>query len=336
MPTEIDIIPCGRYSPMSQVSGATDLIGEPPQLIGHSMMCSALPTLDTESASPGASLEVSVETASKKRKTRSPTHEHQINMFPSTASLKKRSPNKAKTRDLTHAVSDALVKAQNAQKPHSILTKSKRFQQLVKYTFDTVDTDKSGTIDENELYAGLLLIHLQLAAYAGPAACRPVTRENVGKIFRVLDWDQSGTLDQEEFMVAMTMLTSHILTRVIVQLCLTLALVPILAQYILDLSSSFAGILYMVDDAVHLTDNLYWCLNTTSDFFIPPGLKNFSVSAGEKMDAMIPDDVYDTLPMTIVSCILGMLLVPWMLVQIDGMYHGIAVRWKKKDKKKRD
>ena len=53
----------------------------------------------------------------------------------------------------------------------SILTRSQTFQSLVKWAFEQVDTDNSGTIDKKELYAGLLLIHLHLASYAGPAAC---------------------------------------------------------------------------------------------------------------------------------------------------------------------
>ena len=38
--------------------------------------------------------------------------------------------------------------------------------------FDLVDADKSGSVDEKELYSGLLLIHLKLGCYAGPAACK--------------------------------------------------------------------------------------------------------------------------------------------------------------------
>lgn len=67
------------------------------------------------------------------------------------------------TRDITNSTSFKLKS--------SFLTRSKTFQSLVNWSFDQVDTDGSGTIDKKELYAGLLLIHLHLAVYAGPAAC---------------------------------------------------------------------------------------------------------------------------------------------------------------------
>ena len=46
------------------------------------------------------------------------------------------------------------------------------FKRLSDWAFDVVDVDCSGHIDENELYAGILLIHLQLGQYAGIAACK--------------------------------------------------------------------------------------------------------------------------------------------------------------------
>jgi hypothetical protein len=58
------------------------------------------------------------------------------------------------------------------QKNSSWLTRSKYFQQAVEASFDMVDTDKSGDITLDEMYAGLLLIHLKLAVYVGAPACR--------------------------------------------------------------------------------------------------------------------------------------------------------------------
>jgi hypothetical protein len=31
--------------------------------------------------------------------------------------------------------------------------------------------EKNGQVDKNELYMGLLMVHLKLAKFAGPAAC---------------------------------------------------------------------------------------------------------------------------------------------------------------------
>jgi hypothetical protein len=50
--------------------------------------------------------------------------------------------------------------------------------------FAVVDADESGEVDEKELYSGLLLIHLKLGCYAGPAACRPVDRQRLHAVFQ--------------------------------------------------------------------------------------------------------------------------------------------------------
>lgn len=99
----------------------------------------------------------------------------------------------------------------------SWLTRTKRFRQLSNWAFDVIDTDGSGSVDEKELYSGLLLIHLKLGCYAGPAACRPVDRQRVHDIFRKMDVDQSGSLDRDEFLQVMMVLCSNVLTRVMVQ-----------------------------------------------------------------------------------------------------------------------
>ncbi len=54
----------------------------------------------------------------------------------------------------------------------SYLSRSKWFQKMSAQAFDLVDQDGSGSVDEKELYSGLLLIHLKLGSYAGPAACK--------------------------------------------------------------------------------------------------------------------------------------------------------------------
>jgi hypothetical protein len=53
----------------------------------------------------------------------------------------------------------------------NFLTSSKAFKSLCKWAFDVCDSNGTGAINETELYAGFLLVHLNLAKYAGPAAC---------------------------------------------------------------------------------------------------------------------------------------------------------------------
>ena len=54
----------------------------------------------------------------------------------------------------------------------SWLCQRKFFKDMISSSFDMVDQDNSGSIDEKELYSGLLLIHLKMGVYAGPAACK--------------------------------------------------------------------------------------------------------------------------------------------------------------------
>lgn len=68
---------------------------------------------------------------------------------------------------LANASTDSAVKMRS-----SILTRSRAFRRLTKWAFEQVESNQSGTVDKKELYAGLLLIHLKLAIYAGPAACK--------------------------------------------------------------------------------------------------------------------------------------------------------------------
>ena len=115
------------------------------------------------------------------------------------------------------------IKSQNSvtlPKPKfksSWLSRTKWFTKLSDAAFDVVDADESGEVDEKELYSGLLLIHLKLGCYAGPAACRPVDRQRVHDVFLKMDVDQSGSLDKEEFREVMMVLCSNIFTRVMVQ-----------------------------------------------------------------------------------------------------------------------
>lgn len=74
----------------------------------------------------------------------------------------------------------------------AFFTKSKVFKNMVDKAFVVIDADGSGEIDKKELYAGLILIHLRLAAYVGAAACRPASKEYVEEIFDSLDKDGTG------------------------------------------------------------------------------------------------------------------------------------------------
>jgi Ca2+-binding EF-hand superfamily protein len=106
--------------------------------------------------------------------------------------------------------------------PVSWLSRSKRFRKWCEWAFQVIDTDKSNSVDEKELYSGLLLIHLKLGTYAGPAACRPLGRERCHAVFQKMDLDGSGHLDYDEFQQVMSVLFGNIVLRVLAQWSLTI------------------------------------------------------------------------------------------------------------------
>ena len=59
------------------------------------------------------------------------------------------------------------------------MTRSRAFKALVSRAYAVCDNDKSGEVGKAELYAGLLLVHLKLAKFAGPAACYVSLRQRV-------------------------------------------------------------------------------------------------------------------------------------------------------------
>ena len=50
-------------------------------------------------------------------------------------------------------------------------TRSRFFQALVNWAYGVCDSSGMGHLNKDELYAGLLLVHVKLAKFAGPAAC---------------------------------------------------------------------------------------------------------------------------------------------------------------------
>jgi Ca2+-binding EF-hand superfamily protein len=85
------------------------------------------------------------------------------------------------------------------QTKSNFITRSSSFKRLCAYVFSICDANSTGSINATELYAGVLLVHLNLAKYAGPAACFPASRQVVDKLFEASDDDKSGGIDAAEF-----------------------------------------------------------------------------------------------------------------------------------------
>ena len=75
-----------------------------------------------------------------------------------------------------------------------ILSSEKKLTEVAKVAFDSVDTDKSGQIDGNELEK----VMVQIASDIG---ADPPTKEDVMEVLEHLDEDKSGKIDFNEFKV---------------------------------------------------------------------------------------------------------------------------------------
>jgi len=73
------------------------------------------------------------------------------------------------------------------------------FKRLTAWAFEVCDAEHSKAVDKSELYAGILLVHLQIARYAGVAACHPPGREQIYDLFDLIDWQRTGYLNEEDF-----------------------------------------------------------------------------------------------------------------------------------------
>eukprot|EP00547_Thalassionema_nitzschioides_P004382 CAMPEP_0194200360 /NCGR_PEP_ID=MMETSP0156-20130528/994_1 /TAXON_ID=33649 /ORGANISM="Thalassionema nitzschioides, Strain L26-B" /LENGTH=302 /DNA_ID=CAMNT_0038925341 /DNA_START=80 /DNA_END=988 /DNA_ORIENTATION=+ len=227
-------------------------------------------------------------------------------------------------------------KKQSTESHTSWLTRSKNFRRMSDWAFEAVDVDGSGCVDEKELYSGLLLIHLKLGTYAGPAACKPVDRERVHDIFVKRDADGSGSLDKLEFREVMSVLCGNVLTRVVVQWSLTLMIVPLVAQVLLDgFVWGFAFVwdqIMEIDQIDNLEDTVACQIHAYSDRILEH-VPDFVIQIGTRFKVvldMIPDSVWDSIPVTLISCVLGCLVVPYIIFKIDDFFQSLAENKKQK------
>jgi preprotein translocase subunit SecG len=123
----------------------------------------------------------------------------------------------------------------------SILTRTRAFERLSKWSFTVCDSDETGQIGKAELYAGILLVHINLAKYAGAAACYPPSRHVVDDLFLSADKDLSGYIEENEFLEIIKVCSVDIASRIVVYYSILILLVPYLADAIVY-------VLFHVDD----------------------------------------------------------------------------------------
>jgi Ca2+-binding protein (EF-Hand superfamily) len=332
MPHEIHLFHQKNASPISQVSGATgldDRILLPAKV--QEMLKPALPSMGSSESESLHSNRI------LHRSSSGSSHRSLDNVDPKRILF-------APIQDDWNTRSDrkqygALHDVETMQQGSNLMVRSARFERLVQYVFDVVDVDKSGKICKKELYAGLILVHLKLAAYIGSAACRPASREYVEEIFDKLDVDKNGFLSRKEFRVAMMMFCSQVVSRVILQICMTLVIVPFLAKYVLDIWNDVMTLAQIVLAGVkdaELMSNRFWVfLCSVLNCIVPAGIKSICLNCTSKLFEVIPAGAWDALPLTIISCALSASLIPWMLFQVDELYNRLAVGRTERTKKQR-
>eukprot|EP00934_Nitzschia_sp_Nitz4_P008389 Nitzschia sp. Nitz4//scaffold190_size42200//9286//10336//NITZ4_007388-RA/size42200-snap-gene-0.86-mRNA-1//-1//CDS//3329540132//8379//frame0 len=220
----------------------------------------------------------------------------------------------------------------------SFLCRTKFFQDMIQSSFDMVDQDGSGTVDEKELYSGLLLIHLKLGIYAGPAACKPISREKCHAVFTKMDADRSGSLDRDEFEAVMMVLFGNVMMRVLIQYACSLLIVPLVAKGILDgiywCIERVYVIITTLDEHYKLANIIEVALEKMWDraiTFWASKMPSFLLVLGAKLlgmanDALeaVPDSVWDGIPLTLLSTVLSLMLIPWSLLKIDDFFQKLA------------
>ena len=76
----------------------------------------------------------------------------------------------------------------------AILNDENKLKEVAKVAFESVDTDKSGQIDQEELTK-------VMAQISGDIGAEPPSKEEVQEVLKHLDTDKSGKIDFNEFLV---------------------------------------------------------------------------------------------------------------------------------------
>ena len=195
-----------------------------------------------------------------------------------------------------------------------------------------MDTDGSNSVDEKELYAGLLLIHLKLGMYVGPAACRPIGRERSDAVFVQFDVDGNGTLNRHEFQSVMMVLFSNVLLRVLIQWSLTICLVPLVANQVLQGFYQTVEFLYVclvnADEYSSIANTIELTVEAVGTWVWErtPGWMVVILAAVVDWWQAVPDSVWNAAPLALLSTLLGILVVPFVIFQVDDFFQYVAQR----------
>ncbi len=114
-------------------------------------------------------------------------------------------------------------------------TRTHAMRRLSDWAFEVCDVEGTGRIDKRAFYTGMLLVHLNLAKYAGVAACSPMNRTQVDELFELADQDRTGLLNKQEFTDAIIVSTARITSRILIYWVIILFAIPVLVRRTLTL-----------------------------------------------------------------------------------------------------
>lgn len=177
---------------------------------------------------------------------------------------------------------------------------------------------------------------------------QPIDREKCHAVFTKMDADQSGSLDKDEFEAVMMVLFGNVMTRVAIQYACTLLIVPMIAQAVLD---GLIWLSHWAYDEITTLDEQYDFANTIELTIedigaqavglwqdnVPATIQDGAGVALAQLKEwidMVPESVWNTIPLTLLSTILSLMLIPWSLLKIDAFFQALADRGHKKEKTK--
>lgn len=198
----------------------------------------------------------------------------------------------------------------------SYLTRTTYFHRLVQSSFIAMDTNHSNTVSCDELYAGMLLVHLHMAIYVGASACKPASRDYVNEIFILLDVNNSGVLELEEFISGMKILYSMVFTRIVVQWSLTLLIVPIISEYMIDCCNNNPYIHFLRDV------DIFNMIHQSLLFQVWTKLISYMPRHAMASDALhkISLTIWKRLPLTLIMSIQTSLILPYLLSLVENLF----------------
>jgi hypothetical protein len=124
------------------------------------------------------------------------------------------------------------------------LVESAAFKGLSEWAFSVCDSEGDGRIQREELYSGILLVHLHLAKYVGVAACQPLNRTQVDELFEMAaSHNNAKTIGQREFEDIVVYSCAHIGSRIGVYYSMLLVLAPFLTGRLLRSVRYFKNVL---------------------------------------------------------------------------------------------